>query len=379
MSELRDTPVKLFGWTITSSSSSVLPDSFDHGKENSSSSSSSSSPSLRLHMMNNQSETSNTEQDYSSVQITSDLNKEAKETSENSDDQHSEITTSTTSEEKTIDLKKPDKILPCPRCNSKDTKFCYYNNYNVNQPRHFCRNCQRYWTSGGSMRIVPVGSGRRKNKGWVSTEQYMNIISENASNDYTNNYNSSSTKILSFESSEPFVTENSNHQSSHAKVTADSVSKDFNNFQGFLPPQVTSPVSPPWPYQYSPNPSFYQIPVYWGCAVPFCSTLETSTCLGKRTRDETSFETVRESKDASIRARLDSQSQSINNEASVATKNHVWCPVPMKREKTEQFRFFIDGSDQTKSVNKKFVPQTYLNLQANPAAMARSMNFRESM
>ena len=33
-------------------------------------------------------------------------------------------------------LKKPDKILPCPRCNSMDTKFCYYNNYNVNQPRH---------------------------------------------------------------------------------------------------------------------------------------------------------------------------------------------------------------------------------------------------
>ncbi|KAK4394507.1 Cyclic dof factor 2 [Sesamum angolense] len=25
-------------------------------------------------------------------------------------------------------LKKPDKILPCPRCNSMDTKFCYYNN-----------------------------------------------------------------------------------------------------------------------------------------------------------------------------------------------------------------------------------------------------------
>jgi Dof domain, zinc finger len=61
-------------------------------------------------------------------------------------------------------LKKPDKILPCPRCNSMDTKFCYYNNYNVNQPRHFCRNCQRYWTAGGTMRNVPVGAGRRKNK-----------------------------------------------------------------------------------------------------------------------------------------------------------------------------------------------------------------------
>ncbi|WVZ58933.1 hypothetical protein U9M48_009149 [Paspalum notatum var. saurae] len=61
-------------------------------------------------------------------------------------------------------LKKPDKVLPCPRCSSMDTKFCYFNNYNVNQPRHFCKNCQRYWTAGGAMRNVPVGAGRRKNK-----------------------------------------------------------------------------------------------------------------------------------------------------------------------------------------------------------------------
>lgn len=327
---------------------------------------------------NNQSVTDNSEQDNKSLKISSDLNKESKETSENSDDQHSEITTTTSSEEKTTALKKPDKILPCPRCNSADTKFCYYNNYNVNQPRHFCRNCQRYWTSGGSMRTVPVGSGRRKNKGWVSSDPYLHITSDNTSNDYTNNYNSSSTKILSFESLESLGSENGNHQSSDAKITAESVSQDFNNFQGFLPPQVTSPVSPPWPYQYPPNPSFYNIPLYWGCAVPFWSTIENSTCLGKRTRDEASHEIVRESKDAFVRARLVSESQSNNNEASIATKNHVWYPVPMKREKTEQFSFFMKGSE-TKSNHKRFVPETYLNLQANPAAMARSMNFRESM
>lgn len=61
-------------------------------------------------------------------------------------------------------LKKPDKILPCPRCSSMDTKFCYFNNYNVNQPRHFCKACHRYWTAGGALRNVPVGAGRRKNR-----------------------------------------------------------------------------------------------------------------------------------------------------------------------------------------------------------------------
>ncbi|KAJ8441351.1 hypothetical protein Cgig2_024863 [Carnegiea gigantea] len=51
--------------------------------------------------------------------------------------------------------KKPDKILRCGRCSSMNTKFCYFNNYNVNQPRHFCKNCQRYWTAGGTMRNMP--------------------------------------------------------------------------------------------------------------------------------------------------------------------------------------------------------------------------------
>ncbi|KAJ0971823.1 hypothetical protein J5N97_019782 [Dioscorea zingiberensis] len=54
--------------------------------------------------------------------------------------------------------------LPCPRCKSKDTKFCYFNNYNVNQPRHFCRSCHRYWTAGGTLRNVPKGAGRRKTR-----------------------------------------------------------------------------------------------------------------------------------------------------------------------------------------------------------------------
>ncbi|KAF5728724.1 Dof-domain transcription factor protein [Tripterygium wilfordii] len=60
--------------------------------------------------------------------------------------------------------KRPDKIIPCPRCKSMETKFCYFNNYNVKQPRHFCKGCQRYWTAGGALRNVPIGAGRRKNK-----------------------------------------------------------------------------------------------------------------------------------------------------------------------------------------------------------------------
>ncbi|XP_010544859.1 PREDICTED: dof zinc finger protein DOF2.5 [Tarenaya hassleriana] len=59
---------------------------------------------------------------------------------------------------------RPHEKLNCPRCNSTNTKFCYYNNYSLTQPRYFCKGCRRYWTEGGSLRNVPVGGSSRKNK-----------------------------------------------------------------------------------------------------------------------------------------------------------------------------------------------------------------------
>eukprot|EP00250_Pteridium_aquilinum_P016099 c22941_g1_i1 orf=133-1443(-) len=58
----------------------------------------------------------------------------------------------------------PQQAVKCPRCDSINTKFCYYNNYSQTQPRHFCKSCRRYWTQGGALRNVPVGGGCRKNK-----------------------------------------------------------------------------------------------------------------------------------------------------------------------------------------------------------------------
>ncbi|KAG6423654.1 hypothetical protein SASPL_114056 [Salvia splendens] len=52
----------------------------------------------------------------------------------------------------------------CPRCDSTNTKFCYYNNYSLSQPRYYCKSCRRYWTHGGTLRNVPIGGGSRKSK-----------------------------------------------------------------------------------------------------------------------------------------------------------------------------------------------------------------------
>lgn len=72
----------------------------------------------------------------------------------------SSSTTTTTNPKPTSENLTP---LRCPRCDSSNTKFCYYNNYNLTQPRHFCKTCRRYWTKGGALRNVPIGGGCRKN------------------------------------------------------------------------------------------------------------------------------------------------------------------------------------------------------------------------
>ncbi|CAA6653420.1 unnamed protein product [Spirodela intermedia] len=61
-------------------------------------------------------------------------------------------------------VRPPEQGLKCPRCDSPNTKFCYYNNYSLAQPRYFCKTCRRYWTKGGALRNVPVGGGCRKTK-----------------------------------------------------------------------------------------------------------------------------------------------------------------------------------------------------------------------
>ncbi|CAN4078912.1 unnamed protein product [Withania somnifera] len=61
-------------------------------------------------------------------------------------------------------ISQPPPQQKCRRCDSNNTKFCYYNNYSLTQPRYFCKTCRRYWTQGGTLRNVPVGGGCRKAK-----------------------------------------------------------------------------------------------------------------------------------------------------------------------------------------------------------------------
>ncbi|KAJ4896658.1 Dof zinc finger protein DOF1.7 [Raphanus sativus] len=81
--------------------------------------------------------------------------------------------------------------LKCPRCDSPNTKFCYYNNYNLSQPRHYCKNCRRYWTKGGSLRNIPVGGGSRKN-----TKRSSSSSSSSSSSASSNNLNDKTVAVV---------------------------------------------------------------------------------------------------------------------------------------------------------------------------------------
>lgn len=72
----------------------------------------------------------------------------------------------------------PEAGLKCPRCDSTNTKFCYFNNYSLSQPRHFCKTCRRYWTRGGALRNVPVGGGCRRNKKSKSSSSKSSTTAE---------------------------------------------------------------------------------------------------------------------------------------------------------------------------------------------------------
>ncbi|CAN6565986.1 unnamed protein product [Malus baccata var. baccata] len=114
---------------------------------------------------------------------------------------------------------RPQEQLNCPRCSSTNTKFCYYNNYSLTQPRYFCKTCRRYWTEGGTLRNVPVGGGSRKNK--KSTSSSASVSSKITIPDLN-----PPTTLSHFSSSHqnPRVT----HEGQDLKLTFDSIDAHYH-------------------------------------------------------------------------------------------------------------------------------------------------------
>ncbi|KAL3622279.1 hypothetical protein CASFOL_033690 [Castilleja foliolosa] len=111
------------------------------------------------------------------------------------------------------------QALNCPRCHSTNTKFCYYNNYSLTQPRYFCKTCRRYWTEGGTLRNVPVGGGSRKhNKKPISTPN--NSMDQSPINP--------SQKMLNIPNLNPSSNDMNSHFSSHQNPKFHDQGQDLN-------------------------------------------------------------------------------------------------------------------------------------------------------
>ncbi|XP_028773052.1 dof zinc finger protein DOF5.1 [Neltuma alba] len=91
----------------------------------------------------------------------------------------------------------PEAALKCPRCDSANTKFCYFNNYSLSQPRHFCKTCRRYWTRGGALRSVPVGGGCRRNKRSKGSSSKSSPVSSDCHTGSASSTNSASSNSAS--------------------------------------------------------------------------------------------------------------------------------------------------------------------------------------
>ncbi|KAK6921061.1 Zinc finger, Dof-type [Dillenia turbinata] len=119
-----------------------------------------------------------------------------------------------------------NQALKCPRCDSLNTKFCYYNNYNLSQPRHFCKSCRRYWTKGGVLRNVPVGGGCRKTKRSSSSKQQKPDRPDRSNNKTTSSHSSSESSSL---------TATANTVTDSASVTVTEDNSFFSNPTSFEP------------------------------------------------------------------------------------------------------------------------------------------------
>ncbi|KAF8114411.1 hypothetical protein N665_0038s0035 [Sinapis alba] len=314
-------------------------------------------------------------------------------------------------------LKKPDKILPCPRCNSMETKFCYYNNYNVNQPRHFCKKCQRYWTAGGTMRNVPVGAGRRKNKSLSS--HYNRHVSIASAEDMQKAAARTDPNLLTFGSHSVLcesmasglnLAEKSmlNTQTGLQEESNEGLNPSNKETVAISPlpkvPCFPGPPPPTWPYAWNGVSwtvlPFYPLPAYWSCpgvspgtwnsftwipqtTSPSGVSGPNSPTLGKHSRDESISEPETKSlgreKCKSGRCLWVPKTLRIDDPEEAA-KSSIWETLGIKKdEKSDTFRAFRSSSHKVKSsLSDGKLLGRRPELQANPAALSRSANFHES-
>ncbi|CAO2820296.1 unnamed protein product [Amaranthus hypochondriacus] len=319
-----------------------------------------------------------------------------------------------------------------------DTKFCYYNNYNVNQPRYFCKNCQRYWTSGGTMRNVPIGAGSRKSKNMMSHYHHITVPEalHNARSDIPVEVHSTlstngSVRTCTFDVSlsesmssilNPIEKSSRNFQPNDidASNSKDEASQSFvkeamSAGLNCIPFPNKIPCYPcsPWSYptnsnQWSPSvaaPPFfrngfpmpiYPTPAYWGCTVPGTWNIQWITQssptsasspssspnsrIGKLSRDGNVLCLAHSEENNFEQSPWFPKTSRFHNPGEVV-KSSVWTTLGINHN--DKFDSIRRGSTlfkgfQTKHIEGNSQVDSSVVLEANPTALSMSQNFQEN-
>lgn len=273
--------------------------------------------------------------------------------------------------------KRPGKVLPCPHCDSANTEFCYFNRSNSAQPWHFCKNCRRYQTAGRTMRKVPVGSGRRKNKNAIALNCGQIMVSK------SNQASPPCGKIFDFGSNahakpwESFTLKPKFGQKSHncfqnglneperKELSLDRSSiTSLDSVENGRKVNSVNGESVVMDNSRNCSPGIWIFPCIYS---PSCD----SQILGKHSsKTETLLNPEENNLWFPKTLRIGDPSES--------SKSSIWSTPEIKNEKND----FIKGKVACKALKSSendvhYQREHSLVLQANPAALARSLNFHE--
>lgn len=258
------------------------------------------------------------------------------------------------------------------------------------------------------MRNVPVGAGRRKSKSNTSSLSgshfYRGLPIPNTllqplqSNSIGSKVNSTAT-VLSFgsDSNPPLngfhIMENGDENSSISSVEG-SKCKDEEKKIDNTNTSTTANGTTPWPYAWGPVPAVYngsgigvQIYPYWGC-IPWTNSAWTipwtaSACagpvtLGKHSRDG-SISNSEPGKDGTRDGKIWVPKTLRIDNPEEAAKSSMWTMFGANNEKTDKIGGKIAAMFEPKGeVKESSMLKKPHMLIANPAALARSVNFGES-
>lgn len=245
------------------------------------------------------------------------------------------------------------------------------------------------------MRNVPVGAGRRKNKNSSSNPRFI-VIPDPSNGVIYPAFRGNESPLCESMTSSLTIEEKPSHNVVPNPIAQES---STSGFQGIGPRLPCFPAPPPWPNPWNTLPypvPIYATPPYWSCGVPASwiqppsegtteytsSSSGPSSPLGKHPREGGTLKCStkeRNGEEKRNETKVLVPKTLRFDDPSEAAKSSIWTTLGIKNENTSRLDsgVFFRGL-QAKGGQISSASETSSVLQANPAAMSRSLTYHES-